>query len=469
MLSFSSSRRVSAAPPVRPAQLSVRLLGEGREVLGVGGADGLQLTGVREPLEDVVADRVEYVVAGRAVHERGGDDRLVHECGDEVGHGRLVEAAGGRNRDERGQSPAAAVDGELLKQGFLVAVQEVVAPFDELLEGGTGRIGDGGVVQEHGAVLEERDDLRKSEDIHPRGRELDRERQPVDTAGDLGRQLDRPGVGREAGTCRSGALEEELDRRSAERLYRCTDLAVGVERLAARREDAHPRALGEQRRRDPSRLREHVLARVEDDERASVPEPRCHARQGIRSTDVDAARQQPHGILDVRRTGEVDEPQAVRELRLESTARLHGEAALAHSRRAGERHKAVLAQQAGDTPEIPLPPDERGGRRGEIAATPRSRRRNGDHGIVGKDRLLQAPQLRPRLEPQLVAEHPTRLLERLEGLRLATAAVEREHQLTPEPLAERVAVERGAKRRREVTVFAERESGLEFLFKRIHA
>ena len=86
-----------------------------------------------------------------------------------------------------------------------------------------------------------------------------------------------------------------------------------------------------------------------------------------------------------------------------------------------------------------------------------------------EDRLLQPPQLGPRLEPQLVGEHAPRLLERLERVRLAAAAVERQHQLPPQPLAEGVVGERRAERRRELAMLAERERDLELLLERVDA
>ena len=75
-------------------------------------------------------------------------------------------------------------------------------------------------------------------------------------------------------------------------------------------------------------------------------------------------------------------------------------------------------------------------------------RDGGDRRVVREDRLLEPPKLGPRLEPQLVGEHAPRLLERLERVGLAAAAVERQHQLPPQPLPEGVVRERRPKRRR---------------------
>ena len=120
-----------------------------------------------------------------------------------------------------------------------------------------------------------------------------------------------------------------------------------------------------------------------------------------------------------------------------------------------------------DLRELVLAADERRRRRGQIAAAPADDRNGGDRGVVREDRLLEPPKLRPWLEPELVGEHAPRLLERLERVRLAAAAVERQHQLPPQPLPERVIRERRTERRRELAMLAEREPDLEVLLERV--
>ena len=117
----------------------------------------------------------------------------------------------------------------------------------------------------------------------------------------------------------------------------------------------------------------------------------------------------------------------------------------------------MLAQKRRDPAELVVAADERRRRRGKVAAAPARDGNGGDRGIVREDRLLQPPQLWPRLEPQLVGEHAPRLLERLERVGLAAAAVERQHQLPPQPLAERVVFERRPDRRRQLPMLPERE------------
>ena len=51
---------------------------------------------------------------------------------------------------------------------------------------------------------------------------------------------------------------------------------------------------------------------------------------------------------------------------------------------------------------------------------------------------MQLLERRARLDPELLHERPARLLVRLRRIPLPTAAVEREHQLAPQPFAERM-------------------------------
>ena len=192
-----------------------------------------------------------------------------------------------------------------------------------------------------------------------------------------------------------------------------------------------------------------------------------HLRERIGAAHVDRVSEQTDGVVRAARAREVDEPDAVRELALEGTRGLDSESALADAGSAGERHEAVLVQNARDLRERFRSPDERGRRCGEIAAAPANGRDGGDRRVVREDRLLQPSELRPRLEPKLVGKDAPGLLERLERIGLATAAVERQHQLPPEPLPERVVRERRTERRRQLAMLAEGEPDLEVLLERV--
>ena len=224
------------------------------------------------------------------------------------------------------ESGAAAVDGELMEQRLLVAVQEVVAPVDEPLQRGPGRIGRRGVAQERRPALEDRDELRETEHVDTCSGELERERKPVDATGDLGRERDSLAVRLEARPRCARTLEEQLhgrraslraDSRNRERRYRNPCLAREVKGLAARRQDPHPGRLGQQRRGDSRRLLENVLARVEDDERSGVAKPGGDACERVIAANLEDVGQEANGVGGRPRTREVDDPDSVGELGFE--------------------------------------------------------------------------------------------------------------------------------------------------------
>jgi hypothetical protein len=62
-----------------------------------------------------------------------------------------------------------------------------------------------------------------------------------------------------------------------------------------------------------------------------------------------------------------------------------------------------------------------------------------ERGILSQDRIVQAPELGPRLHADLVDQGPAGVLVGLQRLGLAAAAVEREHPLRVQPLTQRVA------------------------------
>ena len=107
------------------------------------------------------------------------------------------------------------MDGELLQQRLLVAVQEVVAPVHELLQCGARRIGSRAVAQERRAPLEDGDELRQPEHVHARRGELDPERQAVHPPDDLGSERGGVRVRLETGPRRPRPLEEQVDGRRA--------------------------------------------------------------------------------------------------------------------------------------------------------------------------------------------------------------------------------------------------------------
>ena len=63
--------------------------------------------------------------------------------------------------------------------------------------------------------------------------------------------------------------------------------------------------------------------------------------------------------------------------------------------------------------------------------------------VLPQDRQLERPEGRPGLQAQLLVEDASCALIGGQGIRLALCAVQSEHQLSPEPLAVRVATDEG--------------------------
>jgi hypothetical protein len=68
-------------------------------------------------------------------------------------------------------------------------------------------------------------------------------------------------------------------------------------------------------------------------------------------------------------------------------------------------------------------------------ARQRAGRRTVEIWVLGENRVVEAAQLGTRLEPDLVEQDLPGVPERLQRLRLAPTAVEREHPLAMQPLA----------------------------------
>ena len=101
---------------------------------------------------------------------------LVDERAEQLDHRHLVEPVVGARGDERAERRTASVHRDMVEQGLLVRMQEVVAPLDERPERGTARIGGRPIVEELQAAPDEGEDLREPEHVDPRSGELDRER-----------------------------------------------------------------------------------------------------------------------------------------------------------------------------------------------------------------------------------------------------------------------------------------------------
>ena len=178
-----------------------------------------------------------------------------------------------------------------------------------------------------------------------RGCELDRERQPVEQARDLGHGGTLRVVEDEAGPLRLRAHDEELDRRPVQRqrLDRLHHLAGDVQAFAAGDHEGRlGRAVEPAADRGGGVLRD-LLEVVEHDQAAAAAGDRLRElRRGIAGTEADAERA-AGGVVDAverRRLGEIAEPHAARPVAEPGMAVANGEPRLAG---------AALAEQ-GDEP-----------------------------------------------------------------------------------------------------------------------
>jgi hypothetical protein len=87
---------------------------------------------------------------------------LVDERGKELDHRHLVQPAVGARGDEWGERGASPVHRDMMEQGLLVHMEEVVAPLDERPERATARIRGRPLAEELQAVRDEGVELREA-------------------------------------------------------------------------------------------------------------------------------------------------------------------------------------------------------------------------------------------------------------------------------------------------------------------
>ena len=245
-------------------------------------------------------DRLEHrqslLAAVRGPHEALVDERA--EPIDDVHPGQGVDADADLfdvldpRRREHGQD---------LEQRPLVVVEQLVAPGDRgaerpLAVGQVARSAPKDIESSSEAVAQ----LRRREQAKPRGRELDRERQPVESRADLADDRSRVVVEAEAWPRLSSALDEEGDRGGGhraggaawqrERRHGQELLAADPQCLAARHQECELRTLPDQLRGVVG-CRHHLLEVVEHEEEPARPEMRSerHA-QVVIAGDREAGR-----------------------------------------------------------------------------------------------------------------------------------------------------------------------------------
>ena len=245
-------------------------LGEREVVRGMTVSGVVRRLGRGQALPPEQRERLEEVEPGLAVDLVGDHQGLVDEVGQQVGDVLGLDLVAGAHGLGRLQRATAGEDGEQLEHPPLVVEQQVVAPLHHGAEGllpGQRRAGAAG--QEPEAIVEAVRELLHGDHAHAGGRQLDRQREPVEARADVlddGAGIERA-LGRASG---AGAVGEELDRIvDGERGHGPDRLPAEPEGLAARRQDAQLRAVHEQLLDHPGRLADDVLAVVHDHDRSA--------------------------------------------------------------------------------------------------------------------------------------------------------------------------------------------------------
>ena len=280
---------VAASQPglaVRRGHLEVFFLGDDEHVGRMGPRRGIGLARGDQLLAAVLAERFEHHEAQLAflrgpLHEQA----VVHERRDAVQHvdakvfERIADSLRGFERAASGE------DRQTAEELLLGRRQQVVAPLDRLPKGLLAlRQVPRPAGQELEGPFDPGEQLGGRQDLHARGRELDRERQAIEPAADLDHRAGVLRGQREVGPAGRRALDEQRDRRAIhqgrwreqragrrerERRDRKLLLAVDVQALPAGHEDRQRRAGVQQVLDERGRIR-HLLEVVEEQQRRAA-------------------------------------------------------------------------------------------------------------------------------------------------------------------------------------------------------
>ena len=402
-----------------------RLLDDGEIPVAVAGVDRRCLGGLGQALLRVVADRLEHAIARLARRRFGQEQRLVDEPLEEVEHLVGDDGAAGRHRLGRLEGERPREHREPGEQRALGVGQQVEAP----VHGGakrpmTRQCRAAAPGQQAEAMVEPGGDLGRRQGANPGRRELDRQRDAVETVADLHDRLcvlgssPKPGsIARPRSRKRRTASEAEscceLVRR--QRADQCRQrhrgngheaLTAHAERLPAGGDDAEVGAAAQERVGYLHDGVEDVLAVVEDHERRPVGDSRHDGRDravhGWREPQGRGDRIGHERLVVERR--ELDEPDAAGILVDQVRAHLQGEAGLAHASRAGQGQQRGGGQALLHVGELLASADEARELVGQVV---RERLERPDRrkfvGKAGREHLVEPDRSGEVLEP-MVAE-----------------------------------------------------------------
>lgn len=471
----TAQRRVQVAvlggQPVQPGQLvaaaqeRLRPLGQPQEVRDVGVPQAFLLACAHEVLGGERADGLQHPIAPL------GDlqERLLRQRGQQV-----LGTRRPAHRLDRLDRRAPGEHGQPSCQLPLLLVQQLPAPLHDATKGAMpGCLGAVAPGQQPEAVVldmlgEAVGQFVRSQRPQPRRRQLDRQRQPVQGGADVRHTR----VPRETGAHRGRPVQEEpRGRLRRQRRHRAQHLAGDPQRLAARGEDPHTRAGAQEQAGDPCHVLDQMLAVVQDEQQLAVlqggEEPVGGVPRGGAETfaQTEGGEQGVGELGGVGERGELDQAN-VRvsvcvnvcvsayatmcvDVRVRVRMReLDRQTGLARSARPGECDQALAGEQGADAREFAVASDEAGQLGGEPP--------------VGGARVLEqfqveGGQVGRGAGAQLLGQGAPRLLVHRQRLSGPAARVQGPHQLSVQPLAQRMRVEQSAQLRYECGAAAERE------------
>jgi hypothetical protein len=382
----------------------------------------------------------------------GDDERLVDEPREQVDDPAALDRSAGADALRGVEREPAGEDREPAEEDALGARQEVVAPGDRppqrLLARQRGPAAGGEHVE---AVGQARRDLGGRERGRACGRELERERHPVQAPAQLGHGGGRVRAGLEAGVRRRGAVGEEprglrvadvVALGERERRHAPRHLARAVQRLAARRQQAHGGRAEEHRLGEVRAGRDEVLAIVEHEQR-SPPREVADERveRGALRGHRDAERRE-RGLGDESRIAEpreLDEPDAVGRRVQGRAADLEGEPRLAAAAGTGQRKQSRALERAGDLRLLAPAAHEARQRAREVVARPL--------GVgLAKQLAIEGTRLGVGVGAEVAAQRLPQLLEVRERLLTAARAGIEAHERAVRGLVQRGGDERALER-----------------------
>jgi hypothetical protein len=324
-----------------------------------------RLAGFGQPVGGILADRLQEPVAGLAVALLGDDQRLVHQAPQAAQQVAAGEGAAVGDRPRRLQAEAAGEHGEPPQDDPVTLGQQVVAPLDRRRQGlVAGGDTPGTPDQQREPVVEPGRDLPRGERPQPGGGQLEGQRDPVQAPAhrpDRGLALR---IEREPRPGEAGPLQEQGEGVVlAERRHLPDRLPGHAERFPAGGQHRHLGAGPEQGLRDLGRPLHDLLAVVQADQGAAVPElHRQRPQRALHGLDQHPDRRRGD-LGDLGGIGdrlERDPPHAVRPPRGLVGDHAGGEPGLARATDPGQRHQPPPAHQGRHGGELGPPPDEAG-------------------------------------------------------------------------------------------------------------